>query len=148
MVSGEAARRNTAANLDRRLPPIAELAVASMIFVISGGIYLAAYLPESAPLGTAIGLLIAGVVLLLANVVALSRLHDFAWDTFFLVGRWTLLAYAVIAGMLEFVFVVDQTRGSLLVVMTLMLVVFAVDIPLLLAFSVARYQPVRRPVGE
>jgi len=35
-----------------------------------------------------------------------------------------LLAYAVIAGMIEYAFVFDKTRGAQLVVMTLMLVVF------------------------
>jgi hypothetical protein len=43
--------------------------------------------------------------------------------------------------MLEYVFVLDGTRGSTLVVMTVMLAIFAVDVPVLLAFSVARYQP-------
>jgi hypothetical protein len=57
------------------------------------------------------------------------------------VGGWALAAYLVIAGMLEFVFVLDHTRGGLLIVLTLMLAVFAVNVPLLLAFSVARYQP-------
>jgi hypothetical protein len=122
-----------------RLPPIAELTVASMILVITGGIYLAAYLPHAAPLAPAIGLLAASALLLAGNVVTLSRLRDFAWDRFFLVGRWTLLAYAIIAGMLELVFVLDGTRGSMLIVITLSLLVYAVDIPMLLAFSVARY---------
>ena len=140
MVTEESARGNAVAESERRLPPITELAVGSIVLIISGGIYLASYLPRSAPLGPAIGLLAAGGALLVANIVALSRVQQFAWDSFFLVARWTLLAYVVIAGMLEFVFVLDHTRGSTLVVLTLMLVVFAVDIPLLLAFSVARYQ--------
>jgi hypothetical protein len=52
--------------------------------------------------------------------------------------------------MLEFVFVLDHTRGAVLVVLSLMLVVFAVDIPVVLAFSVARYQepPGGRPGGD
>lgn len=132
---------------ERRLPPIAELAVASMALVLTGGIYLAAYLPGRPPLAPAVGLLIAAGVLLLANVVMLSRLREFAWDKFFLVGRWSLLGYAVIAGMLEYVFVRNHTRGTPLLLMTLMLVVFAVAIPMLFAFSVARYQPVGR-AGE
>jgi hypothetical protein len=61
---------------------------------------------------------------------------------FFRVGGWALLAYGVIAGMLEFIFVFDHTRGGSLVVFTLSLLVFALDVPLLLAFSVARYQEV------
>jgi hypothetical protein len=54
-----------------------------------------------------------------------------------------LLAYLIEAGMLEYVFVLDHTRGSVLVVLTLMLAIFAVTIPMLLAFTVARYQPVQ-----
>jgi Tfp pilus assembly protein FimT len=38
--------------------------------------------------------------------------------------------------MLEFIFVLDGTRGATLVLMTFMLAVFAVDVPVLLAFSV------------
>jgi hypothetical protein len=54
--------------------------------------------------------------------------------------QWTLVAYVVIAGMLEYVFVVDGTRGGSLLVVSASLLVFAVDVPLILAFSVARYQ--------
>jgi hypothetical protein len=125
---------------ERRLPPVAELAVASMALVIVGGIFLAAHLPNPAPLGPVTGLLAAAAVLLAVDVVLVSRIRPFAWEVFFRVGGWALLAYAVIAGMLEYVFVLDGTRGSTLVVLTLMLVVFALAIPLLFAFSVARYQ--------
>ena len=72
----------------------------------------------------------------------MSRLRPFNWEVFFRVGGWALLAYGVIAGMLEFIFVFDHTRGGSLVVFTLSLLVFALDVPLLLAFSVARYQEV------
>jgi hypothetical protein len=51
------------------------------------------------------------------------------------------VAYAVIAGMLEYVFLRDGTRGSQLVLVTLMLMAYAITIPMLFAFSVARYQP-------
>ena len=91
-------------------------------------------------MGVAIGLLAAAAAILIGDLVALSRVKDFAWDRFFLVVRWTLVAYVVIAGMLEYVFVVDGVRGSLLVVMSMMLLIFAVDVPLILGFSVARYQ--------
>ena len=122
------------------LPPISEVAVGVIALVVAGGIYLASYLPRRAPLGPAFGILAVAAALLLWNVVSLSRLGPFAWGTFFLVGKWAFLAYLVIAGMLEYVFVLDHTRGSILVVLTLMLAIFAVNIPLLLAFSVARYQ--------
>ena len=125
---------------ERRLPPIAELLMASMACVIAGGIYMAAHLPQRPPLGLAIGLLATGAALLAGAAALTSTLRPFAWRTFRLVAGWAVVAYVVIAGLLEFTFVYDHTRGSLLVVLTLSLLVFALDIPLLLGFSVARYQ--------
>lgn len=61
-------------------------------------------------------------------------------DAFFGVGRGALLAYCAIAAMLEFVFILDGTRGRVLVVSTLSLMVFAAHVPLLIGFTVARYQ--------
>ena len=40
------------------------------------------------------------------------RLRDFAWERFLQVAGWALLAYAVIAGMIEYAFVYDKTRGA------------------------------------
>lgn len=127
---------------ERRLPPVAELAVVTIAVVVGGGVYLAAYLPRHAPLGPAYAICAAAALVLLANVVLLARIRPFAWRPFFVVARWALLGYLVFAGILEYVFVLDGTRGGLLVVLTLMLAIYAVNIPLLLAFSVARYQPV------
>lgn len=124
---------------DRRLPPVAELAVASVALMLSGGVYLAAHLPRHPPLAPAVGLLAGGGALTVVALVLLSRVRPFAWDTFFLVARWALLAYVVIAGILGFVFVFDHTRGATLAVLILTLVVFALDVPAVIAFTVARY---------
>ena len=126
---------------ERRLPPVTEISVATMILVVIGGIYVAGYLPDRAPLVLPIVLLVAAAALVVANVVTLSRIRPFAWGTFFLVWRWAMLAYVVIAGMLEYVFIADHTPSRILALMTGILVIFAVNIPLLFAFSVARYQP-------
>jgi hypothetical protein len=126
--------------LDRRLPPVTEIGAASMIAIAGGVIYLAAYLPRHAPLGIAVALLVLAAALELTNAILLYRLTDFAWDRFFQVGRWALLAYAVIGGMIEYAFVFDKTRGAQLVVMTLMLVLFMLNVPVLIAFTVARYE--------
>jgi hypothetical protein len=126
----------------RKLPPIGEVAMATIAVVVAGGIYLASYLPRRAPLGPAFAILGVAAALLVGNIFTLSRLRDFAWDKFFLVAKWATIAYLIVAGMLEYVFVFDHTRGSVLVILTLMLTIFAVNIPMLLAFSVARYQPV------
>jgi hypothetical protein len=125
---------------EREYPPIAELAVASMIAIVIGGVYLAAHLPRHAPPGVPIAMLAISGGIILANVVLLSRIESFAWKSFFLVAKWSLVAYVVIAGMLEYVFVKDGTSGGTLVLVTLMLIAYAINIPLLFAFSVARYQ--------
>lgn len=123
----------------RRLPPIAEIAVAALALIVVGGITLASRLPRPAPLPLLVALLAAAAALLLADIVLLARLRDFAWPLFFQVAKWSLLAYAVMYGMLEFTFVYDHVTGSTLVVLTLMLAVFAIDVPVLFGFSVARY---------
>jgi hypothetical protein len=125
---------------ERSLPPIQQIAVAVLVLIVAGGIYTAAHLPRHVPQGPTIALLAAAVVLLAVNITLLARIEDFAWGVFRLVCGWVFLAYIVIAGMLEYVFVYDHTRGSQLLILTLMLAVFAVDIPLLLGFSVARFQ--------
>jgi hypothetical protein len=126
---------------ESRLPPVTELAVVSMALIVAAGIYIASHLPHHVPLGPAAALLGASALLVLANVVSLTRAPDFNWPLFFSVAKWALLAYCVIAAMLEYVFIRDGTRGGTLVVLTLSLVVFAIHVPLLIGFTVARYQP-------
>ncbi len=125
---------------NRRVPPVTALGMASIAFVAGGVSYLAAYLPARAPLGPAIGLEIAAVAVLVVSVVLLLRQRDFAWWRFYQVAGWALLAYVVIAGMIEYAFVYDHTRGVVLVLMTLMLATFTVNVPILLAFTVARFE--------
>jgi hypothetical protein len=122
-----------------RLPPVTALGMLSLALVLVGGIYLSAHLPEHVPLGPAVALLAASVVVLLVNVAALSRVKGFAWGRLFEVAKWALLAYAIIAGMIEYVFLRDHTGGGALVVLTLSLIVFAVNVPVLIGFTVARY---------
>ncbi|HEY1777149.1 MAG TPA: hypothetical protein VGG41_13400 [Solirubrobacteraceae bacterium] len=125
---------------ERPMPPIQQLGAATLVLIVAGGIYTAAHLPAHVPEGPTIGLLIAAALLLAVNITLLSRIEDFAWRSFRLVAGWVLAAYVVIAGMLEYVFIYDGTRGSQLAILTAMLLVFAIDIPLLLGFSVARFQ--------
>jgi hypothetical protein len=68
-----------------------------------------------AALATAVGLLI--------------RIRDFAWPVFRRVTTRAGVAYFLLAGMLEYVFLLDGTRGTMLVLVTLMLAVFASSIP-------------------
>ncbi|TMM05048.1 MAG: hypothetical protein E6G10_03850 [Actinobacteria bacterium] len=124
---------------ERKLPSVTELGMASLALIVAGGIYLASHLPNHVPLGPAVALLIASATLLAANLIALSRVRGFAWQRFVEVGRWALLAYAITAGLIEFSFVRNHLSGGPLVVLTLSLVVYAVHVPVLIAFTVARY---------
>jgi hypothetical protein len=124
---------------ERRLPPVTQLGMLSLALVLVAGIYLSAHLPQHVSLGPAVALLAASALVLAANMLALARVKGFAWGRFFEVARWALLAYAVIAGMIEYVFLRNHTSGGALVVLTLSLVMFAVNVPGLIGFTVARY---------
>jgi len=113
--------------------------MASLALIVAAGIYLSANLPEHVSLAPAVILLSLSAVLMGLNLVSLTRVKDFAWERFFAVARWSLLAYLVIAGMLEFVFLHNHVRGGTLVVLTLSLLIFAVHVPTLMGFTVARY---------
>jgi hypothetical protein len=125
---------------ERRLPPVTQLGMASLAMIVAGGIYLSAHLPNHVSLTPAIVLLAASATLLAGNLVLLARVDAFAWRRFFEIARWALLAYAIIAGMIEYVFLRNHTSGGALVVLSLSLAVFAVHVPVLIGFTVARYQ--------
>jgi len=123
----------------RRLPPVAELAVASLGLVVIGGIVMASSLPRRPSLTLPVVIAVVSGLLLAAAVVLLARVQDFAWDRFRLVLRWALLAYVISAGMIAFAFIRDHTRGAPLAVALVMLAFFALDVPVIIAFTVARY---------
>ena len=118
---------------------MAELTVASLALVVIGGILMASYVPRQPPLAAPAALTVVSAILTLTSVFLLSRLEQFAWPRFFLAFRWALLAYVISAGMIGFAFVRDHTRGAPLALVAVMLVIFAVDVPIVIAFTVARY---------
>ena len=124
---------------EQKLPPVTQLAVVSFTLVVASGIWIVSHLPNHVPLGPSAVLLSASAVLIVANLVLLARVDGFDWHRFFGVAKWALLAYGVIAGVLLYVFVHDGTRGSELVVLTLSLAIFAIHVPLLIGYTVARY---------
>jgi hypothetical protein len=126
----------------RKLPPITEIGAAAMVADAIGVIFNAAYLPKHAPTSVAVAILIVAAALEATNLFLVSRIQDFAWNRFKQVAGWFLVAYAVIAGMIEYAFVYDDTRGTQLVILTLMLVLFMLNVPVLAAFTVARYERV------
>ena len=124
---------------ERKLPPVTQLGMASLALIVAGGIYLSAHLPQHVPLAPAAILLALSAALLAANLVALSRVEGFPWRRFAEVARWALLAYAITAGLIEYAFVRNHVAGGALVVLTLSLAVYAVHVPMLIGFTVARY---------
>ena len=123
----------------RAFPPVAEMAVLALALTVVGGIVMASYAPRRPPLGVPTALLVLSAASLVAAVVLLVRQREFNWERFTVVVRWALLAYTISGGMIEFAFVKNHTRGAPLVVVTLMLVIFATSVPLIMAFTVARY---------
>jgi hypothetical protein len=124
---------------ERRLPPVTPIAMTSLALIVIGGIYLSAHIPQHVSLAPPIALLAASVLLLAGNLALLARVTDFPWTRFFAVAKWALLAYAAIAAMIEYAFLRNHLKGGALVVLTLSLVVFAVHVPTLIGFTVARF---------
>jgi hypothetical protein len=124
---------------ERRLPPVTQVGMLSLALIVTSGIYLSAHIPSHVSLAPAIALLSASALLLAGNLAALARADGFPWGRFFAVAKWALVAYTIIAGMIEYAFLRDNLSGGPLVVLTLSLVVFAVHVPVLIGFTVARY---------
>jgi hypothetical protein len=130
---------------ERKYPPFTEIGMLSLALIVIGGIYLSSHIPEHVPLGLPIALLIASAALVVINMVLLTRVPGFAWDRFFQVGKWALLAYLFTAALIEYAFLRNHLRGGPLVILTLSLLVYAVQVPALIAFTVARYET---PAGD
>jgi hypothetical protein len=124
---------------ERRLPPVTEIGMVSLALIVAGGIYLANHIATKVSLGPAIVLLVASATLLLGNMIALSRVRDFAWPRFFSVARWALLAYTITAGLIGYAFIVNDVPTGPLIVLVASLAIYAVHVPMLIAFTVARY---------
>jgi hypothetical protein len=124
---------------DRLYPPVGWVTTGALALVVVGGIILASYAPRTAPIGLATGLLCGAAVLIVVAITMLARIKVFSWTTFRNVFKWALLAYAITSGMIEFAFVHDHTRGASLLIVSLMLLIFALSVPTTIAFTVARF---------
>jgi hypothetical protein len=131
---------------ERKLPPVTAIGMVSLGLIVAGGIYLSSHIATHVSLGPAIVLLIASAALLIGNMVALSRVKGFAWPKFFYVFKWSLLAYTITAGLIGYAFVVNHIPTGPLIVLFCSLVIYALHVPLLIGFTVARYDgPAGRP---
>jgi hypothetical protein len=123
---------------ERRLPPVAEVATAALVLVVIGGIFVSAYAPRKAPLAFPTVLTAVAVALTLWIAVTLVRLTA-ARTRFLQIFKWALLAYVVEAGMLVYIFVHDDVPGKTLALLLVMLALFAIDVPVIIAYTVARH---------
>jgi hypothetical protein len=123
----------------RTTPPVTQLSIVSLALLLIGGIYMVGSFPQEPVYAVPIGLLAASAALWSASILLLTRQAGFAWTVFLRVARWAVLAYATIAAMIEFSFIHNNVHGARLVILTLMLVMFALDVPLSIGFTVARF---------
>lgn len=127
-------------SVERKLPPIAQICVVVLASMVIGGVFVAAHMPAHVSMAFPTILITFAGVLLLANMVLLSRVPVFAWKSFFKVARWTFLAEGIVAGLLEYIFIFDGTHGSVLLLMSSALIIFVLDLSVLFGFSVAQFQ--------
>ena len=123
---------------ESRLPPVTQLGMLSLALIVAAGIDLSAHLPRGVSITVPAILLALSVAVMASNMLLLARVRGFAWGRFFGVARWSLAAWATVAALIEYVFLQNHTHGGALVVLTLSLVVFAVHVPMLIGYTVAR----------
>jgi len=116
-----------------RTPP--GLALGSLAFAACGVVVVASYVPRHPPLAAPTVLIVLSA-LFCAAAGAGSLREGIAGS----VARPTLVAATVAVAFLELVFTYDGTRGGPLVLLTVALVLVALDLPLLLGSSVASYR--------
>jgi hypothetical protein len=127
---------------ERKFPPVVGVAMLALALAVTGGVILAGQAQEHPSVTTPGVLEVGAIVLELAAFVMLARIRPFAWDRFRLVFAWALVAYVIQGGMIEWAFAKYHTPARPLIALTLGIVVFATAVPLMIAFTVARYQAV------
>lgn len=127
---------------ERKLPPVVPVAMLGLTLAITGGVIVVGQIGEKPSLAVPTVFMSGAIILELAAIVMLVTIRPFAWPRFALVFRWTLLAYVLQSAIIEWSFIVNDVPGRPLAVLSAGLVVFATIVPLMIAFTVARYQSV------
>ncbi len=112
----------------------------TLILVVVSVIVLASYIPDIPNTIPVYIMLAAGTILIGVQLFLIGSLDNFSRSSFHTVGGCALLAYIVIGGMIEYTFIRNHVRGEELALLTWGMALFVVDVPLILGFSVARYQ--------
>jgi hypothetical protein len=122
-----------------RSPIVACITGTIISCILAAGIIIV-YIPAQAPLWGPVMWVCIAAALTVVTMVLLLRKKPFARKRFFTVAKWVFLYILVLTGMGEYVMVYDGMRGEILVVMTIILLLFLVNIPMLWGFSVARHE--------
>ena len=125
---------------DNNRSPIVACIIGAIISCILAAGIIVTYIPKQAPLWGPIMWVCIAAVLTVATVVLVLRKEPFARRLFFTVAKWVFLYILVLTGIGEYVIAFDGVRGEPLVVMTIILLLFLVNIPMLWGFSVARHE--------
>ncbi|HEY3833575.1 MAG TPA: hypothetical protein VGO03_14860 [Acidimicrobiia bacterium] len=126
----------------RKLPPVVGVSMASLALAVTGGVILAAQAQSRPSVALPMVLEVVAVALELVAIVMMVSIRPFAWFRFNQVFAVALVAYVIQAGMIEWAFAKNHTPASPLIALTLGIVVFATIVPVMIAFTVARYQAV------
>lgn len=133
---------DTVRPFERKVPPVVGLGMGALTAAITGGVLMVSQIEEEPALLVPGVLMGAAITLEIVAVVLLVTIRPFAWSRFTQVFGWALLAYLFQSGIIEWSFIKNDVPGGPLGVLTAGLVVFATIVPLMVAFTVARYQRV------
>ena len=125
---------------DTKSSPVIACIIGTIISCILAAGIIISHFPEPAPMWGSVMWVCIATVLTIATIVLILRKRPFARKLFFTVAKWVFMYILVLTGMGEYVIVFDGTRGEPLVVMTIILLLFLVNIPMLWGFSVARHE--------
>jgi hypothetical protein len=125
---------------DTKSSPIIASIIGTIISCILAAGIIIAHIPGPAPMWGSVMWVCIAAVLTIATIILILRKKPFAGKLFFKVAKWVFLYILVLSGMGEYVIVFDGTRGEPLVVITIILLLFLVNIPMLWGFSVARHE--------
>ena len=125
---------------DTTTSPVVVCIVGTIVSCILAAGIIIAHIPEPAPLWGSVLWVCIAAALTVASVILILRKKPFARKLFFKVAKWVFLYIVVLSGMGKYVIIFDGTRGEPLVIMTIILLLFLVNIPMLWGFSVARHE--------
>ncbi|HTO01654.1 MAG TPA: hypothetical protein VL068_13375 [Microthrixaceae bacterium] len=127
---------------ERKVPPVVPVGMVGLTLAITGGILVVAQIGEKAALTIPTIFVIGAILLEIVAIGMATTIRPFAWVQFGKVFRWALLAYVLQSAIIEWSFIINDVPGRPLAVLTAGLVVFATVVPVMIAFTTARYQEI------